>query len=166
MPGLTLQEQQFQLQLAVPAVEEVTGGQAEQPAVFLSTSSHLRPPSGSPSHTGCFPSCAGRPGARHPTRSGTGSPHQPPTHFTWPQENFWLIKYRSFSQRHNGGWAGSRKHVWSGSQGPFSIKPDESIAHLQHPSPEERLTLPAYTAVSLSINITPISLAYFLKHLV
>lgn len=141
-PGLTLQEQQFQLQLAVPGVEKVTGGQAKQPAVFLSTSSRFPPSSCSPSQTGCFPSSAGRPGARHHTCTGTGSHRQPPTHFTWPQEKSWLIKHQSPSQGCNGGWVRSWKYVQPSSQGHFSIKPpDESITHLQHPSPEKRLTL-------------------------
>lgn len=71
-------------QLAGPGMGEVTGVQAQQPAGVFSTSSYFPPSSCSPSQTGCFPSSAGRPGARNHTCSGGSSHCQPsppaPTH--------------------------------------------------------------------------------------
>lgn len=113
MPGLTLQEQQFRLQLAVPGVEKVTGGQAKQPAVFLSTSSHFPSLSCSPSQTGCFPSPAGRPKAWHHTCSWTGAHRQPPpaSHSLHPATRKVLVKKASVPQPRVQWWLGPQLEV-------------------------------------------------------
>lgn len=142
---------------------EVTGGQAQQPADFFSTSSHFPLSSCSPSQTGCLPFSAGRPRAWHHTCSGGSSHRQPSTPFTCPQEKPWLIKHQSHSQgAPAAGCTAGSCAAWQ-PRALLPPTPDKSIAFLQHPSPGKCLT---FTVVCFPINNTPTPLVYFLKHLV
>lgn len=86
---------------------EVTGGQAQQPADFFSTSSPFSLLL-LPFPSWLFPFSEGSPRAWHHTCSRDSSHCQPPTPFTCPQEKSWLIKHQSHCQGCTNSWV----HSW------------------------------------------------------
>lgn len=143
---------------------EVSGGQAQQPADFFSTSSHFPPTPCSPSQTGCFPFSTGRPGVWHHTCSRGSSHCQPPT-LHLPTRKVLVNKASVPQPRVHQQLGAQLDYVQPGSPGHFSLKHQIKALHSSSIPPQGSASF-TFTVVCFSINNIPTSLVYFLKHLV